>query len=318
MLSNKRLFTLTICLLLTLIGLLTLMPSALRALPQYWTTPEPMPSKLSSEQLRQLVAPIALYPDALVAQVLGAAEHPDQIGEAERFLERHPELAGDELAAEVDQKDWDPSVKALTQVPTVLANMARNLAWTSALGDAYTNQPDEVVDAVQDLRRNAKQAGTLKSNSQIKVSTEGDTIVIEPANPNVVYVPVYDPAAVFGYPVAVWPGFVPWWVPGAGISFSVGFAIGPFFRFSWGWPAWAFDWHRHVILFARAPYVFGRPVFYPRGAFFRAAPFYPRGAPFVRGYGPLVAHPIVRRPLAVRPAALTRGFALRGRADFHR
>jgi uncharacterized protein DUF3300 len=295
------------------LSLVILMCSTVYAAPQDEAL-RPMSSEVSRDQLRQLVAPIALYPDALVAQILAAAVYPDQIAQAERFLQQHPELKGQALAATVDQQTWDPSVKALTQFPTVLANMARNLAWASALGDTYMNQPDDVMNTIQDLRRKAKVAGALRSNSQLQVETEGDTIVINSANPEVVYVPTYDPEVVFG--VGLWPGLVPWWVPGTAISFSVGFFVGPFIGFSWGWPAWAFDWHHHALLFARAPYVFGHPVFYKRGAFFRPAPFYPRGAPYVRGYAPRVVHS--GRPLAVRPAIVARGYAARGRASLHR
>jgi hypothetical protein len=256
-----------------------------------------------------------------VAQILSASAYPDQIDEANQFLEDRPDLKGGELASEVDKQNWDPSVKALTQFPTVLANMARNLSWTSALGDAYINQPDEVMDAIQDLRKEAKKAGALRSDSQIRVETRGDTIVIEPADPDVVYVPVYDPTVVFGYPVGVWPGFEPWWAPGARISFSLGFAVGPFLAFGWGWHHWDFDWHRHAILFARAPYFERRPVFYRRGVLVRPAPVYERGAPFVRGYGLRDARPrrpVVARPLVVRPAPVERGFAARGRESFNR
>jgi hypothetical protein len=308
----KRIYAQRTCWLLSFIScLLILMPSPLRAAPQ-----GPFTSELSPVQLQQLVAPIALYPDALDAQVLAAAEYPDQITEAEDFLESHPGMTGEALAAEVNLQDWDPSVKALTQTPTVLENMARNLAWTSELGAAYTNQPDQVMDAIQYLRKQAIKAGTLKSNSQLKVKHEGETIVVEPANPDVVYVPVYDPSVVFGYPVGLWPGFVPWWAPGAGISFSIGFAIGPFFRFGWGWPVWGFDWHRHVVLFARAPYVVGHPVFYRPGLVFHG-PLYARGGPFVRGYRVAPLRPIAR-PFAVRPGFEARAFAARGRASFRR
>lgn len=295
------------------LGLVFLLGSTIYAAPQDEAL-MPMSSHLSGDQLRQLVAPIALYPDALVAQILAAAAYPDQIAQEERFVQQHPELKEDALAVEVDEQPWDPSVKALTQFPTVIANMARNLAWTSALGDTYANQPDDVMDTIQELRRKAKVAGALRSNSQIQVETDGDTIVINSANPEVVYVPTYDPAVLFG--VGVWPGLAPWWVPGAAISFSGGFFIGPFVGFSWGWSAWAFDWHHHALLFARAPYVFGHPVFYRRGVLFRPAPSYPRGAPYIRGYAPRVVRPV--RPLAVRPAVVTRGYAARGRASFHR
>ena len=138
-------------------------------------------------QLQQLVAPIALYPDALVAQILAAATYPDQIVEADRWLQQHADLKGAQLGQEVDKQPWDPSVKALVEFPSVLANMDKNLSWTSSLGDAYVNQQQEVMNAVQVMRDRAQKAGNLKSSSQEKVSNQGQTIVIEPADPEVVY-----------------------------------------------------------------------------------------------------------------------------------
>jgi Protein of unknown function (DUF3300) len=123
----------------------------------------------SPEELQQLVAPIALYPDALVSQFLAGATYPTEIVEANRWMQGHPNLKGQELANEVDKQPWDPSVKALTQFPSVLANMDKNLSWTSSLGDAYANQPQDVMDAVQVMR--AQQAGNLKNNKQEKVET---------------------------------------------------------------------------------------------------------------------------------------------------
>jgi hypothetical protein len=140
------------------------------------------------EQLQQLVAPIALYPDALVAQVLAAATYPDQVVEADRWMQQHTELKGEQLGKEVDKQPWDPSIKALTEFPSVLANMDKNLSWTSSLGDAYVNQQQDVMNAVQVMRDRAEKAGNLKSTSQEKVSNQGQTIVIEPADPQVVYV----------------------------------------------------------------------------------------------------------------------------------
>src|SRR5712664_2190954 len=105
--------------------------------------------KQSPQELQQLVAPIALYPDALVAQILAASTYPTQIVEAERWLQRHSDLKGDKLAKEVDKQDWDPSVKAMAQFPSVLENMDKNLSWTSSLGEAYANQQQDVTDAVQ-------------------------------------------------------------------------------------------------------------------------------------------------------------------------
>src|SRR6266481_7204018 len=125
----------------------------------------------SPEQLQQLVAPIALYPDALVAQILAGATFPDQIVEAQKWMEQHKDLQGDSLAKAVDTQPWDPSVKALTQFPSVLANMNQNLAWTSELGDAHVNQDQDLTKALQTMRERAKQAGNLKTTDQEKVST---------------------------------------------------------------------------------------------------------------------------------------------------
>src|ERR1700733_1185887 len=153
------------------------------------------------EQLQQLVAPIALYPDALVAQILAAATYPAEIVEADRWMQKHTDLKGKKLADEVDKQSWDPSVKALAQFPSVLANMDKNLSWTSSLGDAYVNQQKDVMDAVQVMRGRAQSSGNLKSTQQEKVTTQGQTIAIEPVNPDVVYVPQYDPWLVYGAPL---------------------------------------------------------------------------------------------------------------------
>jgi len=160
------------------------------------------------EELQQLVAPIALYPDELVAQILAASTYPTEIVQADRWVEQHPDLKGAPLAEAVDKQPWDASVKAVAQFPSVLGNMDKNLSWTSALGDAYVNQPQDVTAAVQVMRKRAQQAGNLKTTAQQTVSTERETIVIEPARPEVVYVPVYDPWVVYGPPLIAWPGCV--------------------------------------------------------------------------------------------------------------
>ena len=214
-------------------------------------TISPPVEQQTAEELQQLVAPIAIYPDALVSQILAASTYPTEIVEADRWVQEHPNLKGKDLADAVDQQPWDPSIKALTQFPSVLANMDKNLSWTSALGEAYVNQQDAVMDAVQVMRARAKAAGNLESNEQVKVETEEKTIVIEPADPEVVYVPAYDPWVVYGAPVVVWPGWYPYpglYVEGPGVSFGVGFAIGFFAGFGWGWHGWGCDWgHRTVI-----------------------------------------------------------------------
>jgi hypothetical protein len=210
------------------------------------------PSTQSAEQLQQLIAPIALYPDALVAQILAASTYPTQIVEADRWMQRHANLKGDQLAKEVDKQDWDPSVKAMTQFPSVLENMDKNLSWSSSLGEAYVNQPQDVTDAVQTLRQEARKSGNLDSNQQEKVTTQGNTIIIEPANPEVVYVPAYDPWLVYGAPIIAYPGWYP--VPGiflggVGLSFGLGFGVGYFGGFGWGWHHWGYDWHDRRAFF---------------------------------------------------------------------
>ena len=212
----------------------------------------------SPQELQQLVAPIALYPDALVAQVLAASTYPTEIVEADRWMQNHSKLKGQELAGEVDKQSWDPSVKALTQFPSVLENMDKNLSWTSSLGDAYANQPQDVMDAVQAMRQQARKAGHLNSNEQENVTTQGNTIVIQPADPDVVYVPAYDPWLVYGTPIVAYPGWYP--VPGifwggVGLSFGIGFGIGFFGGFGWGWGHWGYDWHGRRAFYDHHAYV---------------------------------------------------------------
>jgi hypothetical protein len=216
------------------------------------------PARLSAQELRQLVAPIALYPDALVAQVLAASTYPTEIVEADRWMHDHSDLKGEKLADAVNKQTWDPSVKALTQFPSVLENMDKNLSWTSSLGDAYVNQQQDVTDAVQAMRQQARKAGHLSSNEQQKITTQGNTVIIEPANPEVVYVPAYDPWLVYGAPIVAYPGWYP--VPGiffAGpeISFGLGFGIGFFGGFGWGWNHWGCDWHGHRVIYNHNTYI---------------------------------------------------------------
>src|SRR6202165_249218 len=216
------------------------------------------PVKPSPEELQQLVAPIALYPDALVAQILAAATYPTQIVEADRWMQRHSNLKGQELAKEVDKQDWDPSVKALAQFPSVLENMDKNLSWSSSLGEAYVNDPQDVTDAVQVMRQEAQKAGHLNSTEQERVTTQGNTIIIEPADPQVVYVPAYDPWLVYGGPIVAWPGWYPYpgiWYGGPYLSFGVGFGIGFFGGYGWGWNHWGSDWHNHRVIYNHNTYV---------------------------------------------------------------
>jgi len=207
------------------------------------------------EQLQALIAPIALYPDALVAQILGAATFPDQVAIANYWLEQHKSLTGNALMQAVNEQSWDPSVKALTEFPSVLNNMASNLSWTSTLGEAYHDQQSDVMAAVQTLRAQAKAKGNLKSGSQITVVQQSpQTIVIEPANPQVVYVPQYNPAIVYGTPY-VTPGYSAGDVAAAGIlGFGAGIAIGALMSggggcCGWGWSSWGCNWHGGAVVY---------------------------------------------------------------------
>jgi hypothetical protein len=215
------------------------------------SNPGPLPALLTSDQLDSLVAPIALYPDALVAQVLAAATNPDQITYADDWLAQNRNLTGAALGQAVNEQSWDPSVKALTQFSSVLDNLAHNLSWTSSLGQAFANQQSDVMAAVQAMRAKAQAAGTLQSNSQITVTQPASTtIVIQPANPQVVYVPQYNPAVVYGAPVVV-PMYVapPLPVASFGLYFGSGITIGATFGgggwgggFGWGWHSWNVNW----------------------------------------------------------------------------
>src|SRR5271156_3231158 len=175
-------------------------PAQAAAAPQQGA-PAPAYTQQTAEQLQQLVAPIALYPDSLVAQILAASTFPEQVVEADRWVQAHPDLKGTDLGKAVDEQPWDPSVKALTAFPSVLGNMDKNLSWTSSLGDAYYNQQQDVMDAIQTMRQKAQQAGNLKSTPQQTVQSQGSSIVIQPADPDLVYVPAYDPWAIYGYPI---------------------------------------------------------------------------------------------------------------------
>ncbi len=224
------------------------------------------------DQLQQLVAPIALYPDSLVAQILAASTFPEQVVEADRWVQMHPDLKGDTLGHAVDQQPWDPSVKALTAFPSVLGNMDKNLSWTSSLGDAYYNQQPDVMDAIQVMRRRAEQAGNLKSTPQQTVETQGSTIVVQPAAPEVVYVPAYDPWVVYGDPIVAWPGWYPYpgiWYDGPYLSWGIGFEVGWFGGFGWGWGHWGFDWHHRYASYDHHRYDSHSRTFYNRDHFYR-------------------------------------------------
>ncbi len=218
------------------------------------STEAPAVALQTADQLDSLVAPIALYPDALVAQVLAAATLPEQVAYAEDWLQQNSNLTGSALAQAVNQQSWDPSVKALTQFPSVLNDLAKNLSWASSLGQAYVNQQSDVMAAVQTMRVQAQAAGTLQSSSQITVVQQSpSTIVIKPANPDVVYVPQYNPAVVYGAPYVVPAYTPPVAIATAGVSFAAGVAVGAavggggfvgggFVGGGWGFGAWGVNW----------------------------------------------------------------------------
>lgn len=199
------------------------------------------PRSFPPQQLDDLVSRIALYPDPLLAQVLAAATFSDQIPDAARWSDQHHYLTGDALARDIqeDQLPWDPSVQALLPFPSVLGMMASDMNWTQDLGDAFLAQNADVMDAVQRMRRQARDFGYLRSNGQIIVSG-GPYIEIVPVNPAVIYVPYYEPRIVFAPPR---PGFV----VSRGITFGFGIGIGPAFRV-WGWGGNRFAWNTHTVI----------------------------------------------------------------------
>jgi hypothetical protein len=212
----------------------------------------------SADELHQLVAPIALYPDSLVGQVLAASQYPTQIVEAARWLQTNSGLTATQVAQGANSQSWDPSVKSLTAFPQVLNNMNTNLSWTSALGEAYYSDPQGVLQAVQVMRAQARAAGTLQSNSQQTVVTEGQTIVIQPANPQVIYVPQYNPTVVYGAPVAPYPGYSGADLALTGIlAFGAGVAVGALVSSSdgWGYNNWNCNWHGGNVTYNKNVYV---------------------------------------------------------------
>jgi hypothetical protein len=215
---------------------------------------------LSAQELQQLTAPIALYPDALLAQILAAATFPDQVAAAAGWLQQNGSLKGSMLMQAVDQQPWDPGVKALTQFPSVLANMATNLSWTSSLGEAYHTQPGDVMSAVQFLRAKALAAGNLKSGPQLTVVQQSpQVIVIQPANPQVVYVPVYNLAVVYGYPYVTPVYVAPPIAATAVVAFGVGVAVGAMMssHYAWGYSSWNCGWHGTTTVVYRGGAYYG-------------------------------------------------------------
>ena len=251
----------------------------------------------TADQLYQLVAPIALFPDNLVAQVLAASTYPDQVSAAYQWLQQNSNIKGQQLVETANQQPWDASVKGLTQFPDVLQQMATNLSWTSALGDAYYNIPQSVMNAVQAMRQRAYQAGNLKSNQQQNVSVQNEppgsapappasgqsqvsvvqppqTIVIQPAQPDVVYVPTYNPTVVYGTPVPVYPGYSTGeMVATSLLSFGAGIAVGAAISggggcCGWGWNSWGCGWHNSTVVYNHNTYISNSNTFVNRNNYY--------------------------------------------------
>ena len=204
----------------------------------------------SEQELDQMLAPVALYPDSLLAQILIAATYPDQVMDADRWLKAHQGLRGDALNGELDRMSWDLSIKALAPFPQVLDMLAQQPDWTQKLGEAFMAQQAAVMDSVQRLRRKAEQAGNLRSTAQQRVEVTDDYVQIQPVDPDYVYVPRYDPAEVYGswwwpaYPpyayYPVWPGVV--FAPVVGVfGFWGAITVGP--AWGWGWGYWGWGGH---------------------------------------------------------------------------
>jgi hypothetical protein len=216
-------------------------------------------------ELDQMLAPVALYPDSLLSQVLMAATYPLEVVEAARWSRANPGLLGDEALRAAADREWDPSVKSLLAFPHLLARMDEKLDWTRQLGEAFLAQEGDVMDAVQRLRQKAKAEGHLQPDERVRVVEDGSTVVIEYADPRVVYVPYYDPWVVYGgwwwpaYPPVAWapwpgyavvrPGF--WW--GVGIGVTAGFFFG------------GMDWHHHHVKVVHPYNQFYKPRSYAHG-----------------------------------------------------
>ncbi len=199
------------------------------------------PAAYKPEELNQMLAPVALYPDSLLANILVAATFPLEVVSADRWVKQNKDLKGDQLNAALDKMKWDLSVKALAPFPEVLAMMSEQLEWTQTLGNAFLAQQKDVMDTVQKLRAKAQGEGYLKTTNEQKVEVKGEAIVIEPANPTVVYVPTYNPAEVYGaWPYPAYPP-APYYPYGGAIAAgAIGFAAGVAVAAAWnnGWGNW--------------------------------------------------------------------------------
>ncbi|PYT90295.1 MAG: DUF3300 domain-containing protein [Acidobacteria bacterium] len=206
-------------------------------------SPQQQAAKIPPDQLDSLVAPIALYPDPMLAQTLAASTYPLELIQLQQWLTKNPGLKDKALADAVAKQPWDPSIQALAGLPEVVQRLADDIQWTTDLGNAFLAQQSDVMDAVQRMRKKAQDTGNLKSTEQQKVETKviesKSVIVVEQADPQVVYVPSYDPVVVYGPPVYPYPPiYYPpagYYAAGMAISFGVGVMMGAFWGGGWGW-----------------------------------------------------------------------------------
>ena len=251
-------------------------------LPQQHVPKQSRPA-FTQQELDQMLAPIALYPDSLLSQILMASTYPLEVVEAARWSKTNPNLKGDQAVQAVAQNTWDPSVKSLVAFPQILMMMDEKLNWMERLGDAFLSQQQEVMDTVQSLRQKASDAGNLKSNDQIRVEQQGQSIVVEPANPQVVYIPYYDPMVMYG--PWWWPAYPPvYWAPwpgyfygprfGVGFAWGIGIGIGPGFFFGgFNWP------YRHISV-VNVNNFYYHTVNVNRGTIWAHDPVHRRGVPY--------------------------------------
>ena len=198
----------------------------------------------SQEELDKMLAPIALYPDSLLAQILVAATYPNEVLEADRWVKQSTNLTREALNNLLDKQDWDLSVKALVPFPQVLAMMTEKIDWTESVGDAFLAQEEEVVDTIQTLRARARAQGHLYDTGEQRVTAKDDIIQIEPVNPQLIYIPVYDPCWIYG--PWWWPGYPTYCIaPGAVLGFAAGVWVGSAWCHGWGHWAWHHHHHHH-------------------------------------------------------------------------
>jgi len=229
-----------------------LLLAALFVLPYGLATAEDSKKSFSQQELDQMMAPIALYPDALLSQILMASTYPGDVAEAVKWSKDNPDQKGDDAVKEVQTTSWDPSVMSLVAFPSVLDMMGQKPDWVQTLGDAFLADPDAVMDTAQSLRKKAKDQGNLETTKEQTVKVEQDAaqqiIVIEPANPSVVYVPTYNPTIIYGS--WWWPGYTPYYYRPVGYGFATGVMTGIGFGIGIGVTnaLWGnYNWRNHRV-----------------------------------------------------------------------